>query len=69
MIKDTPRLLLKILSAGFIIVLFVLLLFGERLPEQIIGINKILCFLFLIAGAVGARWGIRFLDWLRQKNF
>jgi hypothetical protein len=69
MINDTPRLLLKILSAGFILLLIVLLVFEERLPERIIGINKILCFLFLIAGAIGASWGGRFLGWFRRRNF
>ena len=68
MFKDPPRLILDLLSIGLLILFFASLYFGERLPDQILGLHKAFCLSFLIVGALAAKWGGRLLDWLRRRD-
>lgn len=66
MFKDLPRKILAVLPALLLILFVASLAFQELLPERILGMNKVVWFIFLILASFAARWGGRLLDWIRR---
>jgi multisubunit Na+/H+ antiporter MnhF subunit len=66
MFNDPPRFLLSIIATVLGGLFFASIIFAEYLPDRILGINKILCSVFLIIGAISANWGRKLLDWIRR---
>ena len=64
--KDPPRRLLTLLSSGLGVLFFVSLVYSERLPDEILGVNKLFWHIFLFVVAIAANVGARLLDWIRH---
>lgn len=65
---DPPRQIFSIISNGLIAVFIVSIIFDERLPDRILGINTILWQIGLLAAAYLVRMGWKIVEWFRRRD-